>query len=272
MNPERLNIPEGRDGRLWLDEGSFPMPRPHLHREVELNLVLAGRARYLLPRGRYDLSPRCLVWLFPEQQHLLIDQSPDFKAWIVIFRPGLVARASRGPYAPLGRGDPGLDWLRRLEPASAAALAQLLADLDRSASVSAPTFNAGMHYLLLGAYDRFLRATTLEAIADIHPAVSKATGLLQHGAADCSEEALAAQAGISRSHLSRLFRQQTGVSLVEFRNRLRVERFMQRYGGGQRVTMLTAALEAGFGSYAQFHRVFKRIAGISPADYRQQKS
>jgi AraC-like DNA-binding protein len=27
-------------------------------------------------------------------------------------------------------------------------------------------------------------------------------------------------------------------------------------------------MEAGFGSYAQFYRVFKRVTGISPADHR----
>jgi AraC-like DNA-binding protein len=33
--------------------------------------------------------------------------------------------------------------------------------------------------------------------------------------------------------------------------------------------MLDAALEAGFGSYPQFHRVFKRMMGHSPMQFRQ---
>jgi AraC-like DNA-binding protein len=67
-----------------------------------------------------------------------------------------------------------------------------------------------------------------------------------------------------------LFKQQTGVALVDFRNRQRVERFLQIYGTGQRLTMLDAALEAGFGSYPQFHRVFKRVIGCSPGRYRRR--
>ena len=31
--------------------------------------------------------------------------------------------------------------------------------------------------------------------------------------------------------------------------------------------MLEAALDAGFGSYSQFHRVFTRVAGARPRDY-----
>jgi AraC-like DNA-binding protein len=65
-----------------------------------------------------------------------------------------------------------------------------------------------------------------------------------------------------------LFKQQTGVALVDFRNRQRIERFLELYGTGQRRKMSDAALDAGFGSYPQFHRIFKRVIGCSPGNYR----
>ena len=54
--------------------------------------------------------------------------------------------------------------------------------------------------------------------------------------------------------------------LPQLQNRLRVERFLARVdrGGGN---LLEAALEAGFGSYAQFHRVFRRMLGVNPHEY-----
>jgi transcriptional regulator GlxA family with amidase domain len=67
-----------------------------------------------------------------------------------------------------------------------------------------------------------------------------------------------------------LFAQHTGVTIVEFRNRQRIERFLALYGSGHRHDLLSAALAAGFGSYAQFHRVFRRIMGCSPAEYRRR--
>src|SRR5690606_32803588 len=75
---------------------------------------------------------------------------------------------------------------------------------------------------------------------------------------------LARRTGLSPSRLSRLFKQQTGVTIVDFRNRQRLAKFLRLYGKGQRHTMLNAALAAGFGSYPQFHRVFKRNLGCSP--------
>jgi AraC-like DNA-binding protein len=104
----------------------------------------------------------------------------------------------------------------------------------------------------------------------VHPAVEKAARLIRHESNLLSLDELAARAGLSAHRLSRLFKQQTGVAMVDFRNRQRVEKYLQIYGTGQRRTMLDAALEAGFGSYAQFHRVFKRVTGRSPGEQRRK--
>jgi AraC-like DNA-binding protein len=53
-----------------------------------------------------------------------------------------------------------------------------------------------------------------------------------------------------------------------FRNQQRLQRFLRLYGTGRRTTALAAALEAGFGSYAQFYRVFRQQAGRSPSALR----
>jgi AraC-like DNA-binding protein len=68
--------------------------------------------------------------------------------------------------------------------------------------------------------------------------------------------------------LSRIFKEQTGVSISRFRNQQRLQRFLRLYGKGRRTTALAAALEAGFGSYAQFYRVFREQTGRSPSALR----
>lgn len=77
---------------------------------------------------------------------------------------------------------------------------------------------------------------------------------------------LANEMSISPGHLTRVFRTEMGVSLVEYRNRLRIERFfgLVERGGDN---LLAAALSAGFGSYAQFHRVFRKVVGTTPREY-----
>jgi len=82
-----------------------------------------------------------------------------------------------------------------------------------------------------------------------------------------SGEYLARQLSISAGHLARSFKAEVGVSLVEYRNRRLMDRFfvaLERGNGN----LLSAALEAGFGSYTQFHRVYKRMFGTCPREQR----
>lgn len=83
---------------------------------------------------------------------------------------------------------------------------------------------------------------------------------------DVESDELAALVETTPSHLARLFKKEMGVSLVEYRNRLRLERFFALVDEEGK-NLLGSALEAGFGSYAQFHRVFRDLLGQSPRDY-----
>jgi len=108
----------------------------------------------------------------------------------------------------------------------------------------------------------------------VHPAVERAARLLIEDEGSYSLSQLAHKAGLSPSRLSRLFKKQMGLSIVEFRNRQRMQRFFDRYKleheARRQSTLLDAALDAGFGSYPQFHRVFRQVVGCSPAEYQRR--
>jgi len=82
---------------------------------------------------------------------------------------------------------------------------------------------------------------------------------------------LAEGLGVSPSKLGKAFRAQMGIAFVDYRNQLRLERFMKLvFPGGGNVSQ--AAKSAGFGSYAQFHRVFRALVGKSPKEYLKQQT
>ncbi|MFL5303754.1 MAG: helix-turn-helix domain-containing protein, partial [Polyangia bacterium] len=62
-----------------------------------------------------------------------------------------------------------------------------------------------------------------------------------------------------------------GMSLVEYRNRVRLDRFGALLENG-RNNLLEAALDAGFGSYAQFHRVFRALRHAAPREYLRRQN
>jgi AraC-like DNA-binding protein len=263
---EILALEAGVDGRVVRHAAGDRRPRPHRHAELEVNLIMRGTATYLLRERRYELTPGTLTWLFPGQDHVLVDESRDHELWWAVFRPGLVARtATTAQTRLLGESKPAGRFSRRLDAQQARRLDGLFRELRTADGVDDALLNAGLSYLLVLAWRAFLTSDDLIEGVDVHPAVETVARLLRAdpGAADLT--ALARTAGLSPSHLSRLFKAQTGVSISRFRNQQRVQRFLLLYGDGRETTALAAALDAGFGSYAQFYRVFLAHTGHRPS-------
>jgi len=257
-----LGIPPGADGRVARHASGEIRPRRHRHAELELNLVVRGTASYVLGERRYELGAGSLTWLFPGQDHVLVEVSPDYELCWAVFRPALVERAAPDP--TLLEADPVGRFSRRVIPARARDLEAVFAEL---LDADTALLNAGLAYLLLVAWRAFRESDDVPGV-DLHPAVETVVRLLHVDPAHGPLAALARDAGLSPAHLSRLFKAQTGVSITRFRNQQRLERFFALYGRGRRTTALDAALQAGFGSYAQFYRVFRRETGRSPTALR----
>jgi AraC-like DNA-binding protein len=264
---EDLDIPGDRDGRVLRHVAGQHRPRPHRHAELEVNLVVSGTASYVVGERRYELSPGTLAWLFPGQDHVLVDESADHVLWWAVFRPSLVAQTATAPdAAALHVSDPRGDPSRRLPFRAARRLGALFGDLDDAHD--ADVFNVGLAYLLLRAWRAFVASDDVVEGVAVHPAVEQVARLLSTDPASGDLTALARACGLSPSHLSRVFKAQMGVSIGRFRNQQRLERFLSIAGDDRGATTLAAAHAAGFGSYAQFYRVFRDATGASPSTAR----
>src|SRR5215216_6455585 len=94
---ENLGLRSGVEGRVARHAAADGPSHAHRHAELELNLVVRGSASYLLGERRYELTPGTLTWLFPGQDHVLVDESADHELWWAVFRPSLVARTATMP-------------------------------------------------------------------------------------------------------------------------------------------------------------------------------
>jgi AraC-like DNA-binding protein len=265
---EKLSLPAGHVGALWRARLGGRRLAMHRHDELEFNLVLRGQARYLFRQRRQELRPHSLIWLFPQQDHVLLDHTPDFDMWVAVFKPTMLARVCRTrATAELRQGDPPGHFCRELLPGQTRRLHALFQEVRE---LQGDALNAGLAYALLLAWSSFSSAGALDPGPQVHPAIQRAVRIIREEHEPGSLAALAQQVGVSTWRLSRLFRQQTGVSLVAYRQRQRLQRFLDLYGDGSTCKMLDAALRAGFGSYPQFHRVFRQYMGLSPAEHRRK--
>src|SRR5579864_4894829 len=89
---QQLHLPKSLDGNLWHYRQQGRANAMHHHAELEFNLVTQGSGLYLLDQRKYQIRRGDLLWLFPAQEHVLVEQSADFEMWIGVFKPKAVQR------------------------------------------------------------------------------------------------------------------------------------------------------------------------------------
>jgi AraC-like DNA-binding protein len=266
-------LPRDLDGVVLFEDhadrgGRFSVQERHFHDELELHFVERGTGLFLVTKGRLAVGPGSLLWIPPGRDHLLLEASADFRRWMVLCRKRVVRRVlGEAAEGLIGRG--ASEQSGALPARALSSLRGTLTEIRADGHGSRPIFNASVAFALARAWTHFLSAAASPEPVALHPAVSRALALLRGSPSRLSMPELAADVGLSESHLSKLFSAEVGVSVTDFRNRLGLERFLELYGDGTGTTLLGAALDAGFGSYPQFHRVFRRLMGYSPAEHRR---
>ena len=264
--------PPGREGVVVsLSDKRWYLREWHAHETLEINLVLRGSGQVLLEDRRYPLLPGHLLWLWPGQRHVPSEWSSDMLLWIVEWQPGCLARLKKARRndtpAPAESAQP---FCRRL---AAPALQRLDGLLTAVAALArADAFNRGLDFALFALWDEFLAAEPVKDCAAFHPKLETVIGLLSGPDQDLTQSRLARRVKMSPYYLSVLFQKQTGLTLPAYRNRLRLQEFFRRYHAHPEIRLLQHALDSGFGSYAQFFRIFSAAVGVAPRQWLQNAS
>jgi AraC-like DNA-binding protein len=226
----------------------------HSHSQVEFNLIVSGKGTYFHADGHYDLTPGTLVWLLPGQSHRLM-RSPDLDMWVVTIDPEhldaeLLHEVAAQP-------------CRILSSEDAIALDRLLSHVCQDTD-EPQLYHAGLQYLFRSAWHMTMTSPG-PSRRPVHPSVLQALTILRGSSETPTAAVLAKKCGINQDYLGQLLMEHTGRGFVEWRNRTRLERFHVLYPKSG--DLLTASLEAGFGSYTQFHRVFVDLLGTTPGEW-----
>jgi two-component system response regulator YesN len=89
----------------------------------------------------------------------------------------------------------------------------------------------------------------------------------QHYAGEVSVEDVARSAFISPSRLSHVFKDATGMSLIDYLTQIRIDRAQHLLAETDR-TVAEICFELGIQSPTYFTRLFRRMTGTSPSQYR----
>ena len=93
------------------------------------------------------------------------------------------------------------------------------------------------------------------------------TYIEEHVGGDLSLARISKAVNVSASYFSTLFKQATGLNFSDYLARGRVEK-AKNLLLNPNLRISEVAFEVGFQSLSQFNRSFRRIAGVSPKEYR----
>jgi AraC-like DNA-binding protein len=241
-------IPGAARGHIWHHVPATRRPR-HFHAEPELNLIAAGRATFGAGEAVLAVAAGDLLWWPPGQDHVLLEASPDFDLYVIGLSPGFSERV-----------------LGDLATSAAASAARFRLDRDslaRFTAMCAVPVDAGATSDLERRVGDFWReAHGLRAVAHDRHLLTRRTLESVLASPELTRSDLAQCARGNVSEVSRHFHQDIGLTLTAYRTRLRLLRFVALIDRGHR--FLAAAVEAGFGSYSQCHRMFLQTFGCTP--------
>lgn len=246
---------------------------PHAHREGHLIFHVRGPAAEVIVDGKtHPLAAGQAVAISPWQAHYyrVINQEKPTLALVLYVRPAWFLEASRSSTSSLRFGRVGIevtDQLARLVYGNAHAM--LDQDMDD------PMLEDRLCALTQGCFDQSWQWTE-KGNCFVGPAnpsrdyrVRNALRVLMERFCEPLDlDEVAREAGLSRPHFYKLFRQQVGVTPNIYLNSLRMEWAIDRLTGSQDA-VADIGLDLGFSSQASFSRFFIANGVVPPSAYRR---
>lgn len=246
----------------------------HWHNGYKLILMLKGKADFHIKQQVYSLVRGNLVFLRPEDIHQLRCQEEDQECVIISLSEGWLLEHSTNQTCLL-------DCFRRTEENRPDIIQLGEHQIGEFMSLTKHLMEdlAGQEFgdeLLASCH-----ATALVLMADrmagkIRQRPENGMSLLvqqtvqyvqEHIHEQILVEDLAGTLYHNRSHISRMFRENMGISLQQYIINQRLAIAMQALQEGKSLT--EASETAGFGNYANFIRTFSKHVGVSPGRYQR---
>jgi AraC-like DNA-binding protein len=260
---EAVAVLHGLFGRACLYRMNRTMV-PHAHREGHLLFHVEGDPAEVCVDGCVvPLRPDKAVAVNPWQMHYYNQPVPGGRTLVLVLyiRPTWFRNAigSRAPALRFGRAAIEVSEVRRR-------LIDVSAMLDRD-----PSINDWLLSLTEYCFEQSWRGSNSGGrSAGVHDfRLRKAIQVLEQRVSEPVElDAVAREAGLSRPHFYKLFRQQVGITPNIYLNSLRMERAIERLTATSEA-VAAIGLDLGFSSQASFSRFFIANGVVPPSAYRR---
>ncbi len=276
---EVVQIGRGEAFKAWDHGYPFRTVRWHFHPECEIHHVVTTSGRYFVGDFIGEFGPGNLVMTGPNLPHNWVSQvAPEtpvpLRSRVVQFPESFILAAAE-VFPELKTFRPVLELSRRgalFGVRTAALVNPMLAELTQAQGIRRVELFVG----ILGALGRDQDVGPLASTSYLpdpsgfmSTGVNKALAYInEHLTEPFTESDLAAIAGRSPSSFSRCFRRHTGMGVVQYVNRLRINLACQLLMSEPRQPVTEICFATGFNNLSNFNRQFLMQKGVSPSRFR----
>ncbi|MBQ4043587.1 MAG: helix-turn-helix transcriptional regulator [Clostridia bacterium] len=256
--------------------------RLHLHRFPELLYVMDGYVRLRLGDMRYKLYEGDFVFIHPMQihgYHTFTSCNCVVSAFPPSLAGGLLPPSDKIGATPVFRCsesvrqffcstfvDGEIDGIGMRDDG------RMPSSVDKhNVDYSDPAVRCRLQSCLMAVLGEYLRTVPMvDCPRDESVVVKLFLYLNDHFQEDISLSSTAAALGYSANYLSHCIQKTSSMNFPTALASFRIEHARQLMRTTEQ-SNLTIALESGFGSERSFQRMFRRLTGLSPTEYRQKQ-
>lgn len=276
---EVVQIGRGQSFTAWEHGYPFHTVRWHFHPELEIHYVVATSGHYYIGDFIGEFAPGNLVLTGPNLPHNWIshlgpDGSVPLRSRVVQFPEDLLPRIVE--LFPDTRNFAALFALSRRGALFSDTCSRLCAPLIAEVVQAKGPQRASLFLQILAtlAADSGVRTLATDTYLPdpsgfMTAGVNKALGYINENLTEgFSEEDLATTAAMTPSAFSRSFRKHTGMGVVEYVNRHRINLACQMLMNESDKTITDICFAVGFNNLSNFNRQFLRRKGMPPSRFR----
>jgi AraC-like DNA-binding protein len=256
---------------------SHNMPESHFHSTYEIYYLMSGQREFFI-KDRTILAPEGhIVIIAPNILHRTMNaRKPKHERFIVNIHESMMT-AAYGERPEILRPLLEREYLVfACSPQDRLFIDELVRNILRELEQRPAGFEMYVHTLVLQMLivcSRHIRDRQLEPMTSPSPMHDRISEIVRymnrHYMDDLSLQQMAEKFYISPYYLSRLFKEATGFTFVEYLNHVRVKEAKKLLESSS-LKVNQISRKVGFGSVTHFGRVFKEISGHPPLYYRKK--
>lgn len=261
--------------------GHYNMQSDHYHEGYEVYYLKSGKRQYFINDRTYIIKKGMLVFINTLELHKTRDAGiPNYERYVINFTDTFVLTRSASANMDIGNFFKQLAvdhcFIIELTQNEQEIIEAIFSNMLNEMGHKKNGFEAMLHAALIQLVvtgGRYMDLAITDNFQYIHLKHKNILNIMQymntHYMEELSMTSISKMFFISPCYLSKIFKEATGFTFVDYINHLRIIE-SQKLLMHTNLKINQIYSRVGFGSISQFNRVFKKVTGQSPYNFRSK--